>query len=392
MPPGSFWRRAEDGVVVVSAEHLSVAARALHGAAWLGSTPGQPPAGLAARLRSQGAIRRAETTLQTAEAGAAPLRRQTLDWLHHVRSLGWTQADLLQVMEELEPHARAALRSYLTVRAGLEAADARMRPGSDALLVGLSGMPSVEAIAALGALRNGDGEARRRFLAEHGHRAHGDVRPDAQRGWDRLETLQLAAATPGRRALPDPDPALEQRWLAAGEPGERRAREAGLRSLQALCRAADVAWDAVAAVMAAAQAWVEAAAREAAAFGLISDPADVYLLELEELKQVATGEWHGGRRETVLVEIERRRRQQAAPLQDDVREAPISGDTGASRQYMPEPPKLPPPPRPQSILITRRPDAGWTEHWLHAAALSSTTHDACSPGMIVARVLGLPLV
>jgi len=54
--------------------------------------------------------------------------------------------------------------------------------------------------------------------------------------------------------------------------------------------------------MAAAQCWIGAAAAEATEAGLISVTADVLLLELEELKQVATGEWHGGKRGEVEVQ------------------------------------------------------------------------------------------
>jgi pyruvate,water dikinase len=49
-------------------------------------------------------------------------------------------------------------------------------------------------------------------------------------------------------------------------------------------------------------------------------------------------------------------------------------------------------PRAGSILTAHNPDAGWTDHWMTAAGLITAATDSCSPGMIVARVLGLPSV
>ena len=84
---------------------------------------------------------------------------------------------------------------------------------------------------------------------------------------------------------------------------QRRQFEPLLARARRLCRAVDVAWDGLARVMAAAQLWLRAVAVEAVSAGLIADPAEVHFLELEELKQVATGEWHRGRSERVREEV-----------------------------------------------------------------------------------------
>ena len=88
---------------------------------------------------------------------------------------------------------------------------------------------------------------------------------------------------------------------------QRRQFEPLLARARRLCRAVDVAWDGLARVMAAAQLWLRAVAAEAVSAGLIADPAEVHFLELEELKQVATGEWHRGRSERVREEVVQRR-------------------------------------------------------------------------------------
>ena len=111
-------------------------------------------------------------------------------WLAWVRGLRWSQADLLQVMEELEPQARIALQTYLILRAGLAAAGAQVarqlaewlpdRPPDVTwgLYAGLEGLPTVEAAYALAVAARGS-TTRTDALALYGHRGPGEMRPDA---------------------------------------------------------------------------------------------------------------------------------------------------------------------------------------------------------------------
>jgi hypothetical protein len=175
--------------------------------------------------------------------------------------------------------------------------------------------------------------------------------------------------------------------------GRRREAEAALRVCRDLVRATDVAWDGIALVMAAAQTWIGAAAVEAAEAGLIKDRADVLLLELEELKQVATGEWHGGKRDAVQEQVERRRSHllgapepvpQATPR--PAGGGPVDGAVLRVDSWDSVAPQS------QRSVVTRNPDAGWTDHWFTAAGLTSAVADTCSPRMLAARVLGLPSI
>lgn len=405
LPAAPFWRLGEDGRVYLNTEHLAAAARALYGAAWLGPMKGEEPGGLAARLRAGSVLRRAETEILSAASGVTAMQSRLLAWLSRVRGLRWTQADLLQVMEELEPQAQSALQSYFTVRAGLEAAGARLadllaqawpaRPAGSfsSLLAGLPGLPSVEAVYALAEIGAAAPDA---FLARYGHRGAGDVRPDARRWRDAPAALDFAATHAGLRRRDEAETlrrAAERELVGALDSGRRRQVEPALQRTRELCRAADVAWESVILVMAAAQAWLAAVAREAAGFGLIADASEARFLELEELKQVATGEWHGGRRETVRAEIERRRKRGASVTPPPLPDRLLPASAGLARG-----PALlltdvaPSPPQPGAILVTRRADAGWTDHWLYAAGLAVAAPEPWSPGVLVARVLGLPAV
>jgi hypothetical protein len=62
--------------------------------------------------------------------------------------------------------------------------------------------------------------------------------------------------------------------------------------------------------MAAARHWALGAAQEAVNDDRLTAQEDVFLLELEELKQLMTGEWNSP--EQVLPVVERRRAEQAA--------------------------------------------------------------------------------
>ncbi len=226
-------------------------------------------------------------------------------------------------MEELEPRARDALCIYFILRAGLSAAATHVaarlaewlpeRPPDVTwgLYVGLAGMPGVEAAYAL-AVAARDEASRAAALARFGHRGPGELRADGTR-W--ADNPALLASLANQRPLRNSDSAHIQRqaieaWVFGQlDASKSRQFEAALRRAQALCVAADVAWDAVTMVMAAAQRWSEATASEAVSAELIARPEDVLYLELEELKQVATGEWHPGRSAAVQDEVARRRSQ-----------------------------------------------------------------------------------
>ncbi len=402
-----LWRRADDGRVYVDAAALTSAARALHGAAWLIAPPAELSQGLMARWQAGGVIRRAQARIAATQEGVAGLQTRTAKWLAWVRGLRWAQADLLQVMEELEPQAQNTLQAYFTLRAGVAAAHAQVAgrladwlspyPTSViwTLYAGLEGLPSVEAAYAV-AIAARDSATQMDTLARFGHRGPNEMRPDALR-W--LDSPALLAGLADRRPLRNPDSARVQcqaaeAWIFGQlDSGKSRQIEPLLAHARDLCRAADRAWDAFVMVIAAAQCWVQAIASEAVAATLIAQSADVLYLELEELKQVATGEWHPGRGDEVREAVVARRQAQAATRTlPDSGAAPRSGSPGQAQgpAYLAAPgDQLPPQ---GAIWLGEIADAGCAPFWLSAGALTTAAADAWSPGLIAARALGIPAV
>jgi hypothetical protein len=401
-----FWRLA-DGYVYLNGRAVAAEDEKLHGAAWLGRAVPAAPTRLFARMQVGSAVKRAEGRLRTAASETTGLRTRLARWLTWVQGLKWTQADVLQVMEELEPHAISALHVYFLARAALNAADAQLQARLNewlrdlspelrsALYLGIDDLPSVQMALSVSAAAHLPAATADRLatLARCGHRGPGGIRPDGIR-WndahgllDELATredvsIRLGAAQVARR---EAERTVHLR-LSAGQ--ARQFDELLARAREAI-RAADVAWDALIMLMAAAQRWVGAAAREALHAGLIARPEHVLYLELEELKQVATGEWHG--RHSAEVQSEVLRRMSApAVLRAELCGAPVQMVGGARPGPIVDvsPGCVVPPPN--AIWLAEAFDPGYLPFWGDAAALWATGCDVWSPGLIAARGIGVP--
>jgi hypothetical protein len=403
---GPLWR-LEQGYVYLNSAAVAAADEKLFGAAWLGRAAPPAPAGLLGRMQAGGTVKRVEARTKVAAVEAAGLETRLARWLAWVQGLKWTQADVLQVMEELEPHAVSALNIYFLTRAALNAADAKLRarlaewlPGiSPDLLAGLylavDDLPSVQTAlnVAAAAQLPADSPERLATLARCGYAGPDGIRPDARR-WGEAEGLlesisslqdgsaRLAAALAARREA-------ERGVRARLNEGQARQFDELLARAREAMRAADVAWDGMVMLMAAAQRWAGAAAREALLAGLIARPDDVLFLELEELKQVATGEWHAGRSGEAQAEVARRMAAPAVLRADVCIGAPVEVAPGARpgpfREYSPG--CAPPPPG--AVWVGESLDPGCLPLWLDAAALLATGCDVWAPGLIAARGLGI---
>jgi hypothetical protein len=338
---------------------------------------------------------------------AAGLQTRLSRWVTWVQGVKWTQADLLQVMEELEPHGLAALQTYFLVRVAVNAAsaafDARLHEWlpscppdvAAALTLGSVDLPSV-AIADVileAAHRAPTDPQRLSALARCSHRGPGEIRPDALR-WPEAPGLMDHLAAQGMPAWSLAKASKRrQQALAVVQTsmngGQYRQLLDLLADLGAAMRAADIAWDSLTMVMTAAQRWVGAAAREALGSGLIARPADVLYLELEELKQVATGEWHAGDRYEVRAAVAERMRE-TAPRPSEASAAPVTVGPGPCGEplYCDSPQESLPPRG--AAWLAETADPGCTPLWAFANCLLTTGGDLLSPGMVAARGIGVP--
>jgi phosphohistidine swiveling domain-containing protein len=409
LPAQDFWRRAPDSYVYLNADLMAQAGRAVHGAAWLSAPPLPERGGLFGRWQTQGTIKRVHAQVDAMVREVDGLNLRLAEWLAFAQRLRWTQADLLQVMEELEPRAQTVLQAYFLLRAGLSAAQAEVAtrltewlPGCPPqtilhLYAGLDGLPSVEAAYALAELRDAASQDAvvQDFLARYGHRGLDEMRPDARRWREHAElALQLAALPPTHtvEAARAARRAAEEWVLSRLDSNRQRQFEPLLARARRLCRAVDVVWDGLARVMAAAQLWLRAVASEAVSARLITDPAEVHFLELEELKQVATGEWHRGRSERVREEVVDRRANLVA-CSDEATRFPVAASPGtasgpAFRFALTSDIAF----LSGAVVLTRVAAPGDAPYWLSAAALIDAAGDPWMPAMIVARALAMPAV
>lgn len=407
LPGESFWR-SDDGAVYLNAALVAQADLTLAGAAWLGRAQPPAPGGLLARLQTSSTVKRCQARIAATPGEVNDLETRLSRWLTSVQGLKWTQADLLQVMEELEPHALAALQGYFLARMGLNAAHAQLQARlaewvpacpfdvRTGLYLGVDDLPSVVMAEEVNEASRlpATNPARLTMLARCSHRGPGEMRPDARR-WGAAQELLAHLAEQGDAGW-RPEKAAEQRKAALAEirgrldGGRSRQLDELLQQGHRMMRAADVAWDALTMVMAAAQWWAAAAAREATAAGLIARPGDVLYLELEELKQVATGEWHAGRSAGVQEAVEGRQRALAALPLPASEEVPVTVSPGACEGllYCDSPVQTLPPPN--AVWLGESADPGCAPFWRHACAVLATGDDIWAPGMIAARGVGAP--
>lgn len=274
-------------------------------------------------------------------------------WRTRVQAMQWRQATVLQIMEEIEPQAEAALAgqtallalalstaqlaAWLARAAGAAAADLapRLCSGADANPASAAyrrALWTLEQAAradgpAADRLQQGDWqnplptgafrEAFDQFLQRYGSWAESELEAASPR-WSEEPTRLLAAVAarlnqPAAPAPPDPATLEQQRRAAAANVAQqlgmlrRRHFEPAFANLQRLFSLAVEGREAAVTVVATARAWALGAAQEIVADGRLAAVDDVFFLELEELKQIITGEWSSPEQVLPLVAARRGR-------------------------------------------------------------------------------------
>ncbi|MEA3336200.1 MAG: hypothetical protein U9R25_09850 [Chloroflexota bacterium] len=302
-PP--LWQRQE-GSVQVNEDALSDIQRDAPAVS-------QTTASLGQRLLGRGPT--VDPGVASSEAAFESIHR----WAQNVRSMAWQQATILQVMEEIEPRAQLALETWFRVSDKLvivrdQSADMLgkwLPQEAQPLLAGFdqgldSGLGEMHYRYALQQLQQAAAENAltdemgARFLRSFGHWAPLPLESASPR-WrqfgDQLgsEVIKAAARDPGD--LLDPSAARQTRASAANEAKDRLGRlrrrqfEPLFQALQVLVEQLSASREALVTVMDASRTWALAAAREGIADGRLLAEEEVFLLELEELKQMMTGEW-----------------------------------------------------------------------------------------------------
>lgn len=277
-------------------------------------------AGRGGLLAQVGLVNRGSKTLLAA-AAAAPDRCQRVQrWYARVRETRWGQAELLQVMEEIEPYGIVALSTWGQMQIAwqessndvIQAQKEAWPEASPAEVTALVTPVSGYELALSRVARGMDG--REDFINRYGHRSASESELSSPR-W-REDPAKLNAQLALISVTPDSDPLarltlVEQKLLERLRFLRRRSVEALLQSRRRFGELLDQADDARAFWLAAARMWTLAAAQEALADQRLRETSDIFFLELEEVKQLMTGEWNVTHRQQ-LVELVAARRALAA--------------------------------------------------------------------------------
>lgn len=201
------------------------------------------------------------------------------EWYERVKEYRWTQADILLVMEEIEPLGSEPMMSYFAARHNLDLILNRLLRATNT-----KATPNIAALieAALGSTQ----QALRQTSEQHRCPNEGELRNPR---WE-----ENPEPSPAATATPTPRPAAggEQALLNCIDSGQRKAAQEWLQQAKKLLDLQNKSLAAFSYVLAATRRWALAAERESMADKRIAAIGDIFFYELEEVKQLMTGEWN----------------------------------------------------------------------------------------------------
>lgn len=321
--------------------------------------------GFLAGLKASRGEKKQERGYEAAAREVAALREEALAWYDKVSGHRWTQAEILMAMEEIEPISVKPFAVFLGARQGiLRAVNRLMRwsreaPGETLRLIdaGLGASPGVveaeiardlarmaaqidarapaQARASLAAAPTaaltaapsddtakasqpweaqiaawGIADAFHGLLSRYGYRALGPGEI-AEPRWSDDPTLALHLLAGASSSAPQVDEGALRTLRDSVDGANRKSAEAAIDQLRTLIPLQSQALDVLALILAGARKWAWGAAREASLDQRIVDLDDVYYFELEELKEMMTGEWNISDRTGIQNTAQKRRSQVA---------------------------------------------------------------------------------
>lgn len=390
--PGLLWDdQALVGIIAAQWQQPPQRIARLLGAALAAAPDAAPITGKAAKaLKESAALLAAQPQAQARLRG----------WHDEVMAMAWSQAQLLQVMEEIELYVNDAIAQERRLTAAVAGSYAHLfaqvQPRLGDVAAGLlldlvAGLPAPQA-ALIDDLAAGQAaaELRRRY----GHFAaaplelaqprFGEVWPFAP-----APPLAAAAAWAPARAASRRQAAVDQALAAAGLL-HRPAWRQQIAQVQALFTAQAAAQEGVALVMAAARRWCLAAAQESRRNDRIDQDAHIFLLELEEIKQLMTGEWHS--REQVQRRLRPRLAESQAPAALPAPRAGWAcsgGSVQAPVHALASPAEIADLPA-GAIALVPQIDCSWAPLYLRCGGIIVAGGDLCSPAATLGRSGGVP--
>ncbi len=290
----------------------------------------------------------------------AAMLETSRNWYIKTGELKWSQADILQVMEEIERVSMPSYRAYLAARRQLENAYNQLIqicavqlafPQSLNLInhavCDVKNLVEAQMIQALLGLADtfqendeacewlhGDTHAApettlpapltnalETFMHHYGHRGAGEGEMSNPR-WSEdptsiLSALQAITDNKVRRSAVLPSNGHAERLKAvAGK--EANTAASLLETVRQGLLLQSSALNAIAYITAGTRRWALAAGREAMTDQRLESPTDVFFYELEEIKQMMTGEWNVSAMEAIRQTAADRQAAYAAQLQADL--------------------------------------------------------------------------
>lgn len=288
------------------------------------------------------------------------ITQQAAVWYTKTQDLRWTQADILQIMEEVERVSIPSFKLFFAARHNLEQiynrllwvtnptcpfpANARLIQKALADLSGLCEYQMAEQILQLGESARVDRAtvawlqagnyahwqetfpnptlrmAIETFLHQYGHRsvAEAEVRQPRLREDPATLFASLLAVVQKQPKLP-PETSVTppmQQLLAAVAPDQQKGLQPQLQQMHQLLLLQSQALHAFAYLLAGTQRWALAAAKEALGDQRLECIEDVYFFQLEEVKQMMTGEWNISSQQEIRNTCKQRKLEFAAWQQD----------------------------------------------------------------------------
>ncbi len=280
------------------------------------------------------------------------MRAAARSWFLKTREMRWTQAEILQVMEEIERFGVDTLMVYYATRWALERAyDALLELLRDvddltatvrAVMATLSDLEGLEELNLTHAMLELAALARehpavmewlkarefhdwrqtvpsgpfarglQELMDRYGHWAMGFSELRNPRWFEQPEFLFHGILACAQRAVEPParlpSKAAREHLLGQVDGRIRPQVETFLADLRRYTVVQSHALDAYAYILAGTRLWVLAASREGCSDGRLEDPEDIFFFELEEVKRMMTGEWNVSARAEIR-EVAAQRRQ-----------------------------------------------------------------------------------
>ncbi len=310
--------------------------------------------GLFGGLKASRTQKRMDSLLQEMAQGIESTAKFASSWFKRARETHWTQAEILQVMEEVERVGTQSMTAFLTAQYNLVRLYTRllavMQPKLDtvqslslinaalgdvdslaeselamALLELAQAIPLDEQTAEwlsqdsfaewqdseVIATKTELTEGLMAFLAVYGHRRTDETEMSQPRWYEEpapvmhalLSTLRQKPARPSK--IPTNGYMKKLAELVDDSLGTSAADVT--ESIRTLHHVQSHALHAIAYVWAGTREWAKAAAHETVGDGRLEDEADIFYFELEEIKQMMTGEWNISDVEGIRSTVEQRR-------------------------------------------------------------------------------------